>query len=63
MQTLPVFITKIPDFFYDITILRLPKVRGLVSRQFFRYGACGSANMVLDWVLYFLIYNFVNYFQ
>ena len=41
------------------SLLRLPKVRGLVSRQFFRYGACGSANMVLDWVLYFLIYNFV----
>lgn len=27
--------------------------------QFFRYGATGSANLVFDWVLYFLIYNFV----
>lgn len=25
----------------------------------FRYAACGGGNLVLDWVLYFLIYNFV----
>lgn len=27
--------------------------------EFFRYGVCGVGNMVLDWVLYFLVYNFV----
>lgn len=30
-----------------------------MSKQLFRYAACGGGNMVLDWVLYFLIYNFV----
>jgi putative flippase GtrA len=30
-----------------------------MSEQLFRYAACGGGNLVLDWVLYFLIYNFV----
>ena len=30
-----------------------------MSEQLFRYAACGGGNMVLDWVLYFIIYNFV----
>ena len=45
-------ITKIIDFFY-------PPFRRVMSEQLFRYAACGGGNMVLDWVLYFLIYNFV----
>ena len=45
-------ITKIIDFFYR-------PFQNLVSEQLFRYAACGGGNMVLDWVLYFLIYNFV----
>lgn len=41
----------------------MPKAEKIVSRQFFRYGACGGGNMVLDWVLYFLFYHFLfNYF-
>jgi len=27
--------------------------------QFFRYGATGAGNLVFDWILYFIIYNFV----
>jgi len=27
--------------------------------QFFRYGVSGVANMIFDWVLYFLVYHFV----
>ena len=46
------FITKIIDFFYH-------PFEKWVSKQLFRYAACGGGNMVLDWVLYFLIYNFV----
>ena len=46
------FITKIIDFFYH-------PFEKWMSRQLFRYAACGGGNMVLDWVLYFLIYNFV----
>ena len=29
------------------------------SKQVVRYAICGGGNMVFDWVLYFLIYNFV----
>ncbi|MEN6618092.1 MAG: GtrA family protein [Rikenellaceae bacterium] len=40
------------DFFY-------PLCRKYMSLQFFRYGVTGAANLVFDWVLYFVIYNFV----
>lgn len=52
MQKLAQIITKIVDFFYY-------PFRKLIPEQIFRYGACGGGNMVLDWFLYFLIYNFV----
>ena len=52
MQTLAQIITKIVDFFYRPFSHYLPQ-------QLFRYVACGGANMVFDWVLYFLLYNFV----
>ena len=45
-------IIKIIDFFYR------PFSRWM-SEQLFRYAACGGGNMVLDWILYFLIYNYV----
>ncbi len=40
------------DFFYT-------PFRRFVPIQIFRYGVSGGANMVLDWVLYFLVHNFV----
>lgn len=46
------FIRRIIDFFY-------PPFRKYFSRQFFRYGASGAANIALDWVLYFITYNFI----
>lgn len=52
MQALAQIITKIIDFFYR------PFTR-ILSPQLFRYAACGGGNMVLDWILYFVIYNFV----
>ena len=52
MNRIAQIITKIIDFFY------VP-FRKIMPEQVFRYGACGGGNMVLDWVLYFLIYNFV----
>lgn len=30
-----------------------------MTLQFFRYGLTGAMNLVFDWILYFLIYNFV----
>lgn len=44
-------IRKIIYFFYR-------PFRRWVPEQMFQYAACGGGNMVLDWVLYFLIYNF-----
>ena len=29
------------------------------SNQVVRYAVCGGGNMVFDWILYFLLYNFV----
>ena len=52
MNKLAQIITNIIDFFYQ-------PFEKWMSRQLFRYAACGGGNMVLDWVLYFLIYNFV----
>ena len=52
MQTIAQIITKIVDFFYRPFSKYLPQ-------QLFRYAACGGGNMVLDWVLYFIFYNFV----
>ena len=52
MQTISQIITKIIDFFYRPFSKYIPQ-------QLFRYAACGGGNMVLDWVLYFVVYNFV----
>ena len=52
MQTFAQIITKIVDFFYR-------PFHKYIPQQLFRYAACGGGNMVLDWVLYFVIYNFV----
>jgi putative flippase GtrA len=30
-----------------------------MSLQFFRYGVSGTINLLFDWILYFLIYNYV----
>lgn len=52
MQKIAQFIIKIVDFCYK-------PFQKLLPLQIFRYGFCGGGNMVLDWVLYFFIYNFV----
>jgi putative flippase GtrA len=45
-------IRTVIDFFY-------PPFQKYMTLQFFRYGLIGTANLLFDWVLYFLIYNFV----
>ena len=52
MKQLAQILTKIIDFFYT-------PFRKIMSEQLFRYAACGGGNLVLDWILYFLVYNFV----
>lgn len=52
MKKIAQIITKIIDFFY-------PPFRKWMSPQVFRYAACGGGNLVLDWVLYFITYNYV----
>lgn len=51
-QRIGFLIGKAIDFFY-------PPFRKYMTLQFFRYGVTGAANMVFDWVLYFIVYNFV----
>ncbi|HHV86705.1 MAG TPA: GtrA family protein [Petrimonas sp.] len=46
------FIGDIIDFFY-------PPFKRYFSRQFFRYGVSGTMNMGFDWLLYFIVYNYV----
>ena len=52
MNKVAQIITRIIDFFHRPFAKWMPQ-------QLFRYAACGGGNMVFDWVLYFLIYNFV----
>lgn len=52
MHTFAAFLTQLIDFFYEKFYFS-----HIFSREFFRYGVCGGSNMVLDWVLYFVIYH------
>ena len=52
MQKIAKIITKIIDFVYS-------PFQNYIPRELFRYAACGSGNMVLDWILYFITYNFI----
>ncbi|OIP84037.1 MAG: hypothetical protein AUK44_03665 [Porphyromonadaceae bacterium CG2_30_38_12] len=45
-------ITSMVDFFY-------PPFRKYISLRLFRYAITGAGNLVLDWVLYFVIFHFV----
>lgn len=47
------FLIRVIDWFY------VKPFTWLMPRQTFRYAVCGGANLVLGWVGYFLIYNFV----
>jgi len=51
-QTICDWIRAVIDFFY-------PPFRKYMTLQFFRYGATGVINLVFDWALYFVVYNFV----
>ncbi|MBO7300779.1 MAG: GtrA family protein [Tidjanibacter sp.] len=46
-------ITKVIDFFY------VKPLRRFVPLQTFRYAMCGGANLVLNWLVYALLYDVV----
>lgn len=47
------FAARAIDWFY------VRPVSAVVSRQVFRYAACGGLNVAFGWVCYFLIYNYL----
>jgi len=53
------FLTKTGLWIQGIIDFTYPLFRRLISPKLYRYGVCGGANVVLDWVLYFLVYNFI----
>ncbi|MDP4664445.1 MAG: GtrA family protein [Salibacteraceae bacterium] len=46
------WVQSVIDFFY-------PPFSKFMTLQFFRYGAVGGFNLLVDWTLYFIIYQFV----
>lgn len=45
-------LTRFIDFFYS-------PFRRIIPVSLFRYFACGGMNVLFDWVLYFVFYNFI----
>ena len=52
LTTIGLWIQKMIDFTY-------PLFRRFIPIQLYRYGACGASNIVFDWLLYFLVYNYI----
>jgi putative flippase GtrA len=52
LETTGHLIRSFIDFFY-------PPFKRTMSLQFFRYGFSGAANLLFDWIMYFLIYNYI----
>lgn len=52
MNKIAKFITDTIDFFYA-------PFSKWVSQLIFRYAVCGGGNIVLDWILYFIVYHFI----
>jgi hypothetical protein len=46
------FIGEIIDIFY-------PPFTAISAASFFRYGVSGAANVGFDWLLYFIVYNYI----
>lgn len=42
-----------------IDLLYVRPVAAVVPREVFRYAACGGANILMGWVLYYAVYNFL----
>ena len=52
-RSLARWLTRIIDRLY------LPCLHKILPLQTFRYAACGSANLVLSWVLYYMTFHYI----
>jgi len=46
-------IIQIIDWFY------FPFLRKYIPKELFRYAFCGAANLLFDWILYFVCYHYI----
>ena len=54
-----VFFTKVGLWIQKVVDYTYPPFRRFIPVEIYRYGVCGGANVVFDWVLYFLVYNII----
>ncbi|MDD3405168.1 MAG: GtrA family protein [Sphingobacteriia bacterium] len=54
---------KIQQLLWSVIDFLYTPFQKTISLQFFRYGFCGGLNMCIDWVLYFIFYNFIFHKQ
>ncbi|HVN56958.1 MAG TPA: GtrA family protein [Bacteroidales bacterium] len=54
-----IFLIRTGELIRKSIDLLYPPFRKYMSPRFFRYGVTGTANLVFDWILYFVIYNFI----
>lgn len=52
LKKLRIALVRFIDFFY-------PLAKGFLPLRTYRYAACGGLNLVFDWTLYFVMYNFI----
>ena len=52
LRKIAYMITRTIDIFYR------PPLSRYFTLEIFRYACCGGGNLVFDWLLYFLVYNF-----
>jgi putative flippase GtrA len=52
-------LTKIGLWLQKMIDFTHPLFRRFMPIQVYRYGVCGASNIVFNWILYFLVYNFL----
>ena len=58
-MTLRIILAKFGLWIQKVIGFTYPVFRRFIPVEIYRYGVCGSVNIVFDWVLYFLVYNFI----
>ena len=52
-------LTNIGLWIQKVIDITYPVCRRFIPLEIYRYGVCGGGNIVVDWVLYFLVYNVI----